>query len=249
MSILKKLTFCIMVTVFAASCTTISSETKKIVVAHRGGASLGPENALSTINKGIAVGSDMIEVDVHMTIDSQLVVCHDQTVNRTTNGRGRIENMTLSDIRSLRLDGSDETMPTLEEVLLAIKGRCLLLLEIKKRRDQYVGIERKVVEMLEAYEMTDQVIIQSFNKYVLEEIIKLNPELRIELLTYFPPRHPERYRHITSFNVCHFFVTNSFVNRVHKLGREVKIWTVDHECRSTRLPIDGVITNNPEVFL
>lgn len=240
-----------MTAILATSCTSTTGTVRpeRVVVAHRGGVSLGPENALSTINLGIEAGSDMIEVDVHMTLDSQLVVCHDQTVNRTTDGRGRIADMTLDELRRLHLKGSDETLPTLEEVLLAVRGRCPLLLEIKKRRDQYVGIESKVVEMIHRYGMEDQVVVQSFNEYVLEEIHRLDPSLRLELLTFFPPRHPERYGHIASFNVCHHFITARFVDRVHALDREVKIWTVNRQCRAARLPVDGIITNNPALFL
>ena len=74
-----------------------------MIIAHRGGALLGTENSLSCIEKGIATGADMVEVDLHLTADKQIVVCHDQKVDRTTNGKGRIEEMTLAEIQKLRL--------------------------------------------------------------------------------------------------------------------------------------------------
>ena len=111
-----------------------------IIIAHRGGALLGTENSLSCIEKGIRTGANMVEVDLHLTADKRIVVCHDQSVNRTTNGKGKIEEMTLEEIQRLRIlnhDGtvSNESIPTLEQVLALCKGRCPLLLEIKKKRD------------------------------------------------------------------------------------------------------------------
>lgn len=227
---------------------------RPIVVAHRGGAALGMENSLSCIKAGIATGADMVEVDVHQTADGQLVVCHDATVDRTTNGQGRIERMTLVEVRALRLlqpDGSpsNETLPTLEEVLRLTKGRCGLLLEIKKKKHQYEGIEQKVAEMLVQYDMVDEVTVQSFNKPVLAEIHRLLPTVRVEMLSFLPPARPNRYNHIASFNVYHHFVNRRFVERAHKASKEVKVWTVDRHSRALRLPVDGVITNDPREFL
>ena len=130
-----------------------------VIIAHRGGALLGTENSLSCIEKGIATGADMVEVDLHLTADRQIVVCHDQKVNRTTNGKGRIEDMTLAEIQQLRLlnhDGSvsNETIPTLEQVLELCQGKCALLLEIKKKRDdQYPGIEALADSIVKAHGM------------------------------------------------------------------------------------------------
>lgn len=134
-----------------------------VIIAHRGGALLGTENSLSCIEKGIATGADMVEVDLHLTADRQIVVCHDQKVNRTTNGKGRIEDMTLAEIQQLRLlnhDGSvsNETIPTLEQVLELCQGKCALLLEIKKKRDdQYPGIEALADSIVKAHGMEKEV--------------------------------------------------------------------------------------------
>lgn len=244
-----------MLTTMTTSCTssTQTGPTRPVVVAHRGGAELGMENSLSCIARGIEAGADMIEIDVHLTADSQIVVCHDDKINRTTNGKGRIEEMTLAELRTYRLldaDGkpSDETLPTLEEVLQLVKGRCPLLLEIKKKRDQYVGIEQKVADLIVQYEMLGEVTVQSFNKPVLEQMHRLLPTLRLEQLSFTPPSHPEDYAYISSFNICRLFITKRAVDRIHKAGKEVKVWTVDSEGRASDLPVDGIITNNPKLF-
>lgn len=245
-----------MLSALASSCSTSMSvsDKKPVVVAHRGGASMGMENSLSCIERGIESGADMIEIDVHLTADSQVVVCHDPTVNRTTDCKGRIEEMTLEELRRCRLldaDGnaSNETLPTLEEVLQAVKGRCPLLLEIKKKRSQYVGIERRVADLIVKYEMLDEVTVQSFNEPVLEEMHRLLPAIRLERLSFISPLHPEEYTFISSFNICHFFVTKRAVERIHKAGKEIKIWTVDSEGGAADFPVDGIITNDPKLFI
>lgn len=232
---------------------TYDDTRKPLIVAHRGGASLGMENSLSCIGKGIEAGADMVEVDVHLTADGEVVVCHDASVNRTTNGRGRIAKMTLAEVRALRLlraDGSpsDEPVPTLQEVLQLVKGRCGLLLEIKKRRGQYEGIEKKVADLLVQNGMVEQVAVQSFNVPVLEEMHRLLPQLRLEMLCFTAPLHIECYDYVSSFNIWYLFASRRFVNRAHAAGREVKIWTVNRRGRASRLPVDGIITNKPQLF-
>lgn len=225
-----------------------------IVVAHRGGAALGIENSLSCIEKGIESGADMIEIDVHLTADGHVVVCHDRTINRTTNGKGRIEDLTLEQLRQYRLlnaDGtlSDETIPTLEEVFKMANGRCAILLEIKKRKEQYQGIEQKVADLIRKYNIENQVVIQSFNDYVLEETHSIIPAIRLEKLSFLPPMNLDKNDYISSYNVFYMFTSRRFVNRVHKHGKEVKLWTVNSRNRASRMPVDGIITNDPQLFL
>ena len=223
-----------------------------IIVAHRGGAALGMENSISCIEKGIAAGADMVEVDIHLTSDNQIVVCHDRTVNRTTDGKGAIKDMTLAELRKLHLkdaDGrpSNETLPTLDEVLECCKGRCSVLIEIKKKKRLYVGIEQKAYELVKAHGMLDQVVFQSFDDEVLFKLHGIDPALRLEKLSFFTFFSLEKYSFVESFNVYHWSVTKRFVRRMHEAGKEVKEWTVDKPSRVTE-GVDGVITNNPAVF-
>ena len=257
---------------FFMSCTNTqstmntSSTQPQQIIAHRGGALLGIENSLSCIDRGIATGADMIEVDLHLTADRQVVVCHDQTVNRTTNGRGRIEQMTLAEIRQLRLlrpDGtaSDEVIPTLDQVLELCKDRCPLLLEIKKKRsDQYAGIEQLADSIVKAHGMQDQVVFQSFNDEVLAALHAIDPTLRLEKLLVCPIGDKylfdgrfvrfsaEKYNYVTSFNVFRLFASVHFIRRMHQMGKEVKVWTVNDPKRAPE-GADGIITDQPELFI
>lgn len=115
--------------VFTAKRTSTENLT---ITGHRGGALLGAENSLECIRKGLDAGASSIEIDVHITADSNIVVCHDPTVDRTTNGSGEINEMTIEQIKELRLleNGAvtDQQIPTLEQVLEVIDGRAELLL-------------------------------------------------------------------------------------------------------------------------
>ena len=132
-----------------------------IVVAHRGGADLGPENSLGCIRKGIAAGAGWVEIDVHLSADGEIVVCHDPSVDRTTDGKGQISGMTYPELRKLRLlDGegrpTDEHLPTLDEVLDLTKGRVVLLIEIKHSKHSLPGIEKACVDCISAPTRADE---------------------------------------------------------------------------------------------
>lgn len=235
-----------------------------VIIAHRGGALLGTENSLSCIEKGIATGADIVEVDLHQTADRQIVVCHDQKVNRTTNGKGRIEDMTLAEIQQLRLlnhDGSvsNETIPTLEQVLELCQGKCALLLEIKKKRDdQYPGIEALADSIVKAHGMEKEVIFQSFNDDVLFKLHAIDPSLRLEKLLIlrmgnvlidnsFAKFSWDKYDFVASFNIFRLFATGHFIRDMHAHGKEVKVWTVDDPAKAPA-EADGIISDRPDLF-
>lgn len=237
-----------------------------IVVAHRGGAALGPENTLLAIERGIASGADMVEIDIHQTSDGKVVVCHDESVDRTTNGRGLIRELTFEEIRGLNIvdkDGNvtDQKIPTLDEVLELIDGRVKLLVEIKRTADIYQGIERQLVDAIAAHNASSWVVAQSFNDSVLEKLHAISPGLRLEKLWLFKLRGVddavdgwlndysyEKYSYVSSFNFYYRSVTDSLVEEIHRQGKEVKIWTVGSPSDTPRLPVDGIITDHPDLW-
>lgn len=265
---ISKLTliFATILCVSACSCQktmNTSIHHNPIIVAHRGGADLGMENSLSCIERGIAAGADMVEIDIHLTADHRLVVCHDQSIDRTTNGKGKIGEMTLSEVQQYRLldsEGrpSDETLPTLEQVLELCKGRCGILLEIKKKKDQYVGIEALADSLVKQYDMQHQVVFQSFNDDVLFKLHAIDPSLRLEKLLFyksgnvvfdgtFSSYSEEKYDFVSSFNILNAFASKRFIRKMHESGKEVKVWTVN---KPKKVPegVDGIITNRPDLF-
>lgn len=228
-----------------------------VVVAHRGGASLGIENSLSCIEKGIATGADMIEIDVHMSLDGALVVCHDPTIDRTTTGKGAIRELTLEQLRSYPLKhqetgevAQDERLPLLEEVLDAIRGRCGLLLEVKRGSDDwYPGIEKAIIDAIEAAGVKDQVVVQSFNDSVLRGFHSLDASIPLEKLVFLPLSvDKEVFPYVQSVNIYYPCASRRFIARMHANGKKVKVWTVN---KLSALPsgADGVITNDPALFI
>lgn len=242
------------------------------IIAHRGGASLGPENTLACYQKGIEAGADMIEIDIHLTKDRQIVICHDETIDRTTNGIGKIRDLTLDEIRRHSIIDSkgnitQEKIPTIDEVFnLLLRTRetgnpCKLLIEIKRTNSIYQGIEELLLSKINNYNSKDWVIVQSFNDFALEKLHELDPSIRLEKLFFWKlPGLPfvidwyhvsyfsyEKYEYISSFNMFYRGLTKSFINDIHEHGKEVKIWTLEGT-NAPRLNVDGIITNRPDLW-
>lgn len=130
------------------------------VIAHRGDWRNFPENSLEAIESAIEMGADIVELDIHRTVDGELVVCHDYSINRTTNGKGRIRELTLDSIRNCRLRAGHHAvtqykMPTLAEALDKCKGRILINI------DKGINYYDQVLAMLVERDMVEQVIIKS----------------------------------------------------------------------------------------
>lgn len=239
---------------------------KMIIVGHRGGSDLAPENTLLCIDKGISAGADMIEIDIHMSKDGELIVCHDRTIDRTTNGEGKICDMTLSEIKKYKIKDSsgnitDETIPTLDEVLNLVNGRSRLLIEIKRTKNLYKGIESKLLEKIRKYDAYDWVVVQSFNDSVLETLYALDKKIRLEKLIIlklqwlpvifdgiFTRFSYNKYHYISSFNYYHKTVSKKLIDDIHSHGKEIKVWTLKGPEDTTYLPVDGIITDRPDLW-
>lgn len=242
------------------------------IIGHRGGASIGPENTLACYRKGIEAGADMIEIDIHLTKDGKIIICHDQSINRTTNGTGIIREMTFDKIRQYRAidaDGNitDQQLPSLDEVfelftqVRSAGNPCKLLIEIKRTNDIYHGIEDLLLQKINFYHAKDWVVVQSFNDFSLEILHKLDPTIRLEKLFFFKlPGLPiimdwfhfsyfsyEKYNYISSFNMNYRWLTKSFLNDIHRHGKEVKIWTLEGT-DAPHLDVNGIITNRPDLW-
>lgn len=249
------------------SCTSSSHSKPLEVVAHRGGALLRNENTLSAFEHAIELQCDFIEFDVHLSADSQLVVCHDDKVDRTTNGHGAIEEMTLAQIQHLCIrdfrtgDLTDEHIPSLSEVLELVNHRCRILVEIKRSHpSQYQGIEAKVVKALRDYGSQDEYIVQSFDNRVIETIHYLDSTIRLEKLIFcsLPCGHcfdgrisrfsPSSHPYCQSVNIYHLFASERFIRSIHEQGMKVKVWTVN-DWNQVPSKADAVITNRPDIFI
>lgn len=246
---------------------------KRIVVGHRGGAGIGAENSLECFRRGISTGADMIEIDLHLTSDGVVVVSHDPTVDRMTNGTGKIEDMTYKDISRLRIvnrEGglTDEHVPTFDETLSLFEaarasGRNVgLLVEIKlPHKNAYKGIERKMLGEIYKHDASSWVTVQSFSDDVIERVHALDANIRIEkLLICKLPLLPliadgmrivrfdyKKYSYVSSFNVYCRGLSKSLIQDIHSHGKEVKMWTIDG-LDAPIMDVDGIITDRPDVW-
>lgn len=163
-------------------------------VAHRGGAQLAPENTLGAFRNALALQVDAVELDVQMSRDGQLVVFHDNTLERLTEGQGNLLDLDFAYLRSLNAAANfpggwsaHEQIPTLREVLELVKGRARVLLELKSsQRDgvygRYPGMVPAVLEELQGMEMLDQVLLIAFDWELLAEAKQLQPEAETGLI-------------------------------------------------------------------
>lgn len=196
------------------------------VIAHRGGRSYAPENTLAAFRQAIQMRVDGLEFDVQMTKDGTLVVMHDDTVDRTTNGTGRVADLTLDAIR--RLDaGQGEKVPTLQEVLdLAKSNGANIFPEIKSAR-LYPGIEAKLLAALEGADYLDHTIIQSFDAGSLNTLHQLNPQARLCALSglwQFAVKGPAGDAKYVGPMAEMAVLDPCLIRQAHDDGRQVIVW-------------------------
>jgi glycerophosphoryl diester phosphodiesterase len=226
------------------------------ITAHRGASFYEPENTLTSIKKALEIGVDRIEIDIQRTKDSVLIVLHDKTIDRTTNGKGKSKDLNYKELQIYNIIDNDGkltelTIPTLEEVLKLVEGKSTLLIEIKESEKYYPNIERQVVDLLNKYKALEWCIIQSFDDNILNTIHKLQPELALHKLCYgwgIKIKNLKKYEHIKEFSSMSSLTTKRFVKRVHGMGKKVNVWTVDAPIKFGKViekGVDGVITNRP----
>lgn len=164
------------------------------IIAHRGYRLVAPENTLPAFEAALAFHPDMLEMDVHRTLDGKLVVIHDEKVDRTTNGTGYVKDLTLAEIKALDAGSykepkmSNVTVPTLFEFLTFLKEQQFnqtLLIEVKTDHVTYHGIESEILDMVEIFKPNYPIIYQSFNLESLKIIRKLKPDAEIAALVFW----------------------------------------------------------------
>jgi glycerophosphoryl diester phosphodiesterase len=215
-------------------------------IGHRGAAGHAPENTLAAIQKGIALGVNFVEIDVRRTADGVLVVLHDATVNRTTNGKGRVDRLSLQEVKQLNA-GDGEHIPTLEEVLKVATGKTGLMLELKTR-----GTARQAAETVHQAGFRDSVIYASFLHDELQHVRTVDPDASLMALFGGLPR-ASVVRAIKYGSSCaglrHDKATRGLVDSFHRSGLRVFVYTANAPSdiqRALSLGVDGVISNFPE---
>jgi glycerophosphoryl diester phosphodiesterase len=221
-----------------------------LVGGHRGNPAEYPENTLASFRSAIELGVDMIECDVHLSADGELVVIHDHTLDRTTDGAGPVVQRSLADLR--RLDaGLGERLPLLSEVCELARDTVGLCVEIKQIPIPYPGLEEKLVACLGALGMLDQTAVISFHHASARRVKELEPRLSVGVLEGARPIDPVALMRGAGADIYspHYGAMDpELVEAVHAAGGVVGVWTVDDDaavawCRACRP--DSVFTNRP----
>jgi len=226
---------------------------KLICFAHRGASGHEPENTLSAVEKAVDLGADWIEVDVY-AVKGELIVIHDERLERTTNGTGYVRDKSLAYLRSLDA-GKGQRIPTLREVLDSVDRRAGINVELKGPKTAGLAaalIEEYVRERQWHYE---QFIVSSFNRRQLRKVRKLNTRIRIGILIDRPRRHyaifARRYD-AYSVHVEINLASARFITRAHERGLKVFVYTVNNPediDRLQALGVDGIFTDFPELVV
>lgn len=231
-----------------------------LIVAHRGDSANAPENTLAAFRLAYENHADGIELDVMLSSDNKLVVIHDDTLQRTTNGSGSIGKIPYAALRELdagswfdpRFRG--EPIPLLDEVFAELGGKFLINVELKNYKSPNDSLPDLVVELVKRHGLTNSVMLSSFNGRNLPRAKALAPEIRTGLLTLpgllgLPMRGFWGKRiGADDLNPYHRDVTPKLVQSRHQLGQKVNVWTVDAPEDLRRMQecgVDMIICNDP----
>lgn len=224
-------------------------------IAHRGFSGKYPENTMMAFRKAVDVGADGIETDLHMTSDGIIVICHDETIDRTTNGSGFIKDYTYDEIRKLDA-GKGEKIPSLDELLNFMKDKNLLLnLELKNDVINYNNLEKNTINKIYEYGLEKNVIISSFNHQSMKRIKQYDSSIRTGLLYGSTICKPEEYAKQMGADALHplfsLVMDQDVVHDIKKSGILINAYTVNREDEMKKLiglGIDGIITNYPNIL-
>ena len=219
-------------------------------IGHRGAAGYAPENTLSSIKKAVSLNCDYTELDVHLCGSGDLVVIHDETVDRTTNGSGMVSKMSLKELKLLKICNEEE-IPTLEEVMNHLRGIIKLNIELKG-----LGTAQRVFELVKSTGWSNEdLMITSFNWDMLKEYKELDSEAVIGPLTYF--NLPEAFTmaerlNAQCINPYHKNLDQEYLIEAHDKGLKIYPWTVN-ELEDIEqliiLGVDGIISDYPDKVL
>jgi glycerophosphoryl diester phosphodiesterase len=225
-------------------------EGRPLLGGHRGNPAQHPENTMRSFRSAIEAGCDLIECDVHLSSDGRLVVIHDHTLERTTNGKGLVGEHSAAELR--RLDaGHGERIPLLQEVVELAIGKVGLVIETKQMPIQYPGLEDKLVAMLRQLGAVADCAVISFHHPSIRVLRDMEPRLQLGILEGARPIDPARLLKESRADVYspHWGATDpQVVKEIHAAGGAVAVWPVDDApavawCKYCRP--DAIFTNRP----
>lgn len=231
-----------------------------LCVGHRGAKGHAPENTMMSFAVATGLGATIVETDVHLTRDGEVVLIHDHTVDRTTNGHGFVKDLTLSELK--RLDAGSwyddrfagERIPTLTELLDWAEDKAAVAIEIKNGPFYYPGIAQKTIDLVREHGMARQAILISFDHFVLREAKQIAPEIATGVLYVGGLVDPVAMARQAGADALHpnwAFVTPALVQAAHEAGLAVSPWC-PNDLASLRMlndmGVDSIGTDYPDLF-
>ena len=241
-------------------CVDVRGMAVTMNIAHRGASALAPENTMTSFERAVELGADAIELDLHLSRDGELVVIHDDTLDRTTNGHGPVNERSLEELKRLdagRWFGEEfagERVPTLAEVLERFAGKVPLALEVKAGSAFFPGIEEEVVSALRRHSAIEQAAVASFDHYALQRLKEIEPTLRTAALLVGRPvsvsaiAGPGRAE---AMALEASLVTKTEVEACRAAGLQLVVWVVNEPALMRHfigLGVDGIITDRPDLL-
>lgn len=229
------------------------------IFAHRGYSGIYPENTMLAFKKAVECGVDGIELDVQLTKDGEVVIIHDETIDRTTNGKGLVVDYTYEELEKFDAsfkfrDYGFNKIPTLREYFELVKDLKLVTnIELKTGINEYLGIEKKVLDLIKEYKIEDRVIISSFNHYSVMRMKKIAPQLKYGFLSEDWIINAGKYTHshgVQCYHPRYNSLIPEVINELKKYNLEINTWTVNEKEAMRYLcskGVDIIITNYPEL--
>ncbi|AID01679.1 glycerophosphodiester phosphodiesterase [Staphylococcus xylosus] len=236
-------------------------DSRVMLIAHRGFSTDFPENTRAAFEPALESNIDMLEIDIHRTKDNYLVVIHDDTINRTSNGKGKVKDHSLNLLMQFdygvtkHLKFKGQHMMTLEEVLVLIKNYPQKLLIEIKQPHFYPGIGQQLIDMLKKHDIPEgKVIIQSFDQQCIRNLYEMGVGFKLGVLIskkkywYKMPNFDKIAVYADYVNPHYSLVNHKFMTAAHSLELSVMPYTVNEATIANKLimlGVDGLISDNP----
>ncbi len=237
-----------------------SSGPRPLIVAHRGASAMAPENTLAAFRLAADLGADAVELDVQRTADGHLIVIHDATIDRTTDGRGAVAALPFAALRAVDAGSwfsprfAGERLPTLQEAITAIGDDTRLLIEIKQGPRFDETIEMAVAAVIRDAGATARCEISSFDHFSMRRMKTQFPEVACGILYEARLIDPYEAARVAGADALHPYwalISPEFIAEAHGRGYAVVTWTVDEEDPMARLAaagVDAIVTNVPDIL-
>jgi glycerophosphoryl diester phosphodiesterase len=225
---------------------------RPLIIGHRGASAEMPENTLAAFGLAAEQGADGIELDVQLSADGRLVIIHDFDLSRTTNGRGKVSEMTAAELQTLDA-GAGQTIPTLDDLFEMLGSQLLYNIELKYFGWRDVGVEAAVADRITAYHLENRVLVSSFNPLAVRRARRHLP--RTIPVALIRGQGLLKYSYLLAAGEAdhpHYsLVDAAYLRWAQRRGYRVNVWTVDDPVEARRLAdlgVNGLITNKPDVI-